>query len=122
MVDDHDDIRLLTVEQLSKNMPHEVIAADSMSTALIILNAEPTIGLVVTDYQMPNGSGLDLLEQIRFLNIEVPVVVVTGYPLIAKEAEQRRFKPNAILSKPVNFGNLICIAKSHLDSESKTET
>jgi CheY-like chemotaxis protein len=36
-------------------------------------------GLVITDYKMPEQSGVDLIQQIRSLAPEVPVILLSGF-------------------------------------------
>ncbi|MDR0453243.1 MAG: response regulator [Deferribacteraceae bacterium] len=57
------------------------------------------IDLVISDYVLPKMSGLDMIEQIRKTNWELPVILVTGYA----EAD--------IMKKAINLGITQFIAK-----------
>jgi len=46
--------------------------------ALRILNEEPDIDVVLTDLRLPDGSGLDLLTEIKEVDMPPAVVLVTG--------------------------------------------
>lgn len=51
---------------------------ESIQQALELLDAEPDIDIVLTDLRLPDGSGLDLLKQIRERTAAPAVVLVTG--------------------------------------------
>ena len=46
--------------------------------ALKILSEEPDIDIVLTDLRLPDGSGLDLLTEIKEMDMPPAVVLVTG--------------------------------------------
>ena len=61
-------------------------AADGSLAWEVIANANPPIGLVISDWNMPNTSGLDLLKRVRADSRfgKLPFVMVTA------EAEQHQ--------------------------------
>jgi PAS domain S-box-containing protein len=71
---------LLTERTLEDNLDQEfrLIHAETISNALQILDLEPDIDLVLTDLRLPDGTGLDLLRDIRGRNTPPAVVLVTG--------------------------------------------
>ncbi|HAV77696.1 MAG TPA: hypothetical protein DCX53_10145 [Anaerolineae bacterium] len=70
----------LTQRALEKNFKKEFVLfhRDSLDGALKLLFDEPDIDIVLTDLRLPDGSGLDLLKQIRELPVPPAVVLVTG--------------------------------------------
>jgi DNA-binding NtrC family response regulator len=64
----------------------EVGLADSLDAALSFLARTP-VDLVLTDFTMPGGSGLDLLRRVRDASPGLPVVVLTGYGTVASAVE-----------------------------------
>lgn len=84
------------------------------------------VDLVLTDINMPNMDGLELLEKIRFLDKETPVVLMTAYADldVAVKAIQRGafdfiikpYRPPALVhtvEKGVNFKRLTQIEKNY---------
>ena len=69
---------------------------------------EPTrrVHVLVTDLQMPNVGGLDVLAYMEDLGLHLPTVVVTGYPSQEALAEARRLGAHAVLQKPIDTDEL----------------
>ena len=65
------------------------------------------IGAIVLDVRMPGISGLTLLEQLRSLGVDQPVVMLTGHGTV--EMCRRAFKAGAaeFLEKPVHDEQLL---------------
>lgn len=78
IVDDHEVARL-GVQWLLNAPPFKV--AGSVATAAEALQClkEQPVDLVLLDLRLSDGNGLDLLEQIRKLHTELPVVVFSAY-------------------------------------------
>jgi PAS domain S-box-containing protein len=66
-----------------------VTTADSVSDALVKLRGHPT-DVVVTEYRLPDGDGIELLREIRSIRDSLPVVLYTahGSEQVASEAIQ----------------------------------
>jgi two-component system response regulator PilR (NtrC family) len=104
VVDDEPDIRELLAMTL-RRMDLEPITASNVSEARQALRAHK-FQLCLTDMQMPDGNGLDLVEWIQETVPEVPVAVITAHGNV--EAAVRALKLGAFdfVSKPVNLGDL----------------
>lgn len=68
--------------------------------------------LVISDIDMPNGSGLDLLAEIRLLLPDLPVILTTGNrdPEYAKRS---RKLGASYLEKPFSGSHLVSIIESN---------
>jgi response regulator RpfG family c-di-GMP phosphodiesterase len=62
-----------------KEKGHDATGVTQGDQALAMLQAGP-VDLVITDIAMPGLSGLDLLEKMKQMGIDVPVIVTTGNP------------------------------------------
>jgi signal transduction histidine kinase len=78
LVDDDQMVAAATAAML-EDLGHTVMQADSASVALMLLETEPDIDIVVTDHAMPGMHGTDLARQIGRSRPDLPVVIVTGY-------------------------------------------
>jgi len=76
-VDDDTLVRLNMVAML-EDLGHRVFPASSASEAMAILRAE-RIDLVITDYAMPQITGLQLAARIKVEAPDLPVILATGY-------------------------------------------
>jgi len=56
--------------------------------------------LVVSDIHMPNRNGLLLLQDIKALNPELPVILITGYVHYKADANAVSIQPDAFMEKP----------------------
>jgi len=77
IVDDEVTIRDMLTEML-KDEASKVIAVESGTQALKALSREK-FDIVITDVNMPDMNGYQLLEYIKFVDPIVPVIIMTGY-------------------------------------------
>jgi PAS domain S-box-containing protein len=71
---------MLTERVLEENLHDQfhLIHAETIVDALKRLDAEPDIDLILSDLRLPDGTGLDLLKQVRARKSAPAVVLVTG--------------------------------------------
>src|SRR5215207_2024365 len=71
---------ILTERVLEENLHHgfELIHAETITSALTLLDTNPDIDLILTDLRLPDGTGLELLQKVRERNSPPAVVLVTG--------------------------------------------
>ena len=86
VVDDSSTMRRILVNCLAKMKITDVVQAGDGSEALPMVTAQGPFDLILTDWNMPQMNGLELLKAIKAdpKNAALPVVVVTT------EAEKER--------------------------------
>ena len=67
---------------------------------------------VILDLSLPDGSGTELLRQIRDANLPIKVAVTTGKLDRSLMAEVSQLQPDAFFTKPVDLQELMCWVKS----------
>lgn len=75
-----------------------------------VAEAGPRLGstdYLVLDLHLPDGSGVDLLRQVRERGLRVRVAVTTGSADEALLATAAALRPDAVFRKPVDFGELL---------------
>ena len=77
IVDDESNILDLIQRALSA-AGYEAITADTALDGLLAIQDNP-VSLLITDVKMPGMNGLDLIKQVRELDSEVPIAVISGY-------------------------------------------
>ena len=89
VVDDDERLRH-ALSLLLRTAGHEVVDVATVPAAERALR-ERDVDLVISDLRMPGGSGMDLLEIARRLEVDVPVILLTAYGSIenAVQAMQR---------------------------------
>ena len=63
--------------------------------------------LFVTDLKMPGMTGIELLEAIRTLDKEVPVIITTGYSTVENAVEALRLGATDFIRKPYDMEELL---------------
>lgn len=76
VVDDDDDIRTLLTKRLSRR-GHEVLPAATCDQARAATAAVPA-ELIISDVVLPDGSGMDLVADLRRAGDHAPVVFLSG--------------------------------------------
>ncbi len=79
---------------------------DDARQALDFLGEAPSVRLVICDLRMPGLDGLGFLAEVRSREIEVAVVLVTGYGSIESAVEAMRVGADDYLTKPVDLYEL----------------
>ncbi|MFC1555254.1 PAS domain S-box protein, partial [candidate division KSB1 bacterium] len=98
VVDDEDDMRELMMEQL-RLLGYSVVGAKDGLEAIKIYKKEKIDG-VVLDLLMPKLSGEDTFVELRKLNPDVKVMIVSGVTQKAKSSEVLRKNIKEFLQKP----------------------
>ena len=110
-----------TLEVVRRNLESEgyrVITAPGVAEALAVLEATP-IDLVITDYKMPQVSGLDLVRHVRENLKDTEVVMITGYASIEGAIEAIKTGAEEYLSKPFTDEELFEAVRRALEKRSR---
>ncbi|QXI30578.1 ATP-binding protein [Pseudomonas vanderleydeniana] len=78
LVDD-DSLVLNSTVLLLEDLGHRVVCATSGAQALLCLEQQPGIELMITDMIMPEMDGAQLAEVVRKLHPDLPIILATGY-------------------------------------------
>jgi len=62
--------------------------------------------IVITDLRMPGMNGFELLSELRGIDQDVPVVVMTGYSSVENAVEAMKRGANDFIKKPFDFEEL----------------
>ena len=98
IVDDNPNMSALLAEML-EIYDYESVKACDGEDALVKLE-ENKFSLVITDMRMPNMTGIELLEVIKKKYPKLPVVIISGYTVVATESDDVAVKPDGFLAKP----------------------
>jgi|GEM_PF-3362810 len=80
---------------------HVVLEAENTNEALELFSQHP-IDLVISDIRMPGKGGLDLVREIREMNEEANVVLLSGYADFEYAVTGIRLRIFEYVTKPVN--------------------
>lgn len=95
---------------------YEVKGAASGPEGLEQLRERP-VDLILTDYRMPEMSGLEVLRAAKEINPEVAVVVITAYGTIGSAVEAMKEGAADFLTKPIDLDELEIVVKRALERQ-----
>ncbi|WP_074748864.1 response regulator [Nitrosospira multiformis] len=106
-VDDQADVLDITIE-LFQNMGYDVLSANTGENALEILKKTPDIDVLFSDVVMPGMNGIDLAREARILlpNINIKVILASGYNFPASRAENSPMENFRFVRKPYRISEI----------------
>jgi two-component system response regulator PilR (NtrC family) len=104
IVDDETDIRELLVMTLER-MDVDTYSASGVEEAKILLK-QRQYALCLTDMQMPDGTGLDLVNYISEFHAGLPVAVITAHASAENAVSALKAGAFDYLSKPISLKQL----------------
>ncbi len=84
-----------------------VIEASSGADALEHIRKHTDIDIVLTDIKMPEMDGITLLKEIKSLNRDIVVVLMTGYGSIKNAIEAMKYGAVDYITKPFDTNELL---------------
>ncbi len=78
----------------------ELVTAESLSGALAILGRQ-SVDVILSDYKMGDGTGLDLLRFVKALNPLIPVIIMTAYSDTREAVKLLKAGADDYLIKPI---------------------
>jgi DNA-binding NtrC family response regulator len=106
LVVDDEPIQRELVSGFLKKQGFDVSAAESGVKALELFRQD-SIDLILTDQKMPNMSGSDLLQAVRAINPETPVIFMTAFGSIEAAVSAIQGGATDYLTKPLNLDELL---------------
>jgi two-component system nitrogen regulation response regulator GlnG len=109
VVDDDESIRWVLERGLSEN-GIEVETFDSANKVLKKLETENP-SLILTDIKMPGKSGIDLLDEVKELRPEIPIIIMTAHSDLESAVESYEHGAWEYLPKPFDIEEVISMVQ-----------
>lgn len=120
IIEDHPNISF-SLKELIEKEGHTVLAADSLKVAQEKMHQTPH--LIVLDWMLPDGQGIDFLLNIRNQGHKVPVIFLTARVELVDKILGLELGANDYLTKPFEPRELLARIRVQLrDKSSDTET
>jgi DNA-binding NtrC family response regulator len=120
LADDDENLRRVLEFQLAE-AGYKVLSAADGSEALDLFTIGNT-DCVITDLRMPKLSGLELLEKIKALNPELPVIVITAFGEVETAVAAVKAGAFDYINKPFNRDDILLTLERALNfSQTKNE-
>ena len=98
---DDDQALVFLVQRLLRRRGYQVSGFTDPREAAAVLRADPQkFDLLVTDYNMPGYSGVDLLREVRDIRPDLPVALASGHVTAEIEQNARAAGARALIHKP----------------------
>jgi len=122
IVDDELTIAILLGQSLQMSLPDCVVeVVHSGEEALSSMASHPQ-DLIIADVHMPGDvSGLELIGEVRCLDADVPVILMTGHGSAALRAQAEALGVTHYLDKPFDIRRLMAIAGHLLANQEKAD-
>ncbi|MEO5616345.1 MAG: sigma-54 dependent transcriptional regulator [Candidatus Eisenbacteria bacterium] len=115
IVDDEESFRKLTARELERS-GFSVQAAGTLVEAREAL-ASNSFHVVLLDVRMPDGSGLDLLPEIRESFPSTDVIMLTAYGSVQEAIRAMKQGAHDFLTKPCKFAELEAVLEKVLEKQ-----
>ncbi|MDD3443322.1 MAG: response regulator [Sulfurimonas denitrificans] len=96
----------LIYHSIFKNITKRVIFADNGKDGFEIFKTQK-IDIIITDYEMPNLNGIEMIKLIRELDKDIPIILVSAVQEIDIIVEALKLNVNNFLKKPIILTEVI---------------
>ncbi|HEY8930010.1 MAG TPA: response regulator, partial [Mucilaginibacter sp.] len=104
---------------LQKN-GHEVAAAANVKSGLKLI-AQNDYDLLLLDYRLPDGIGLDVMIKAREAGSSVPVIIMTSFNDVRTAVKAIQLGATDYITKPVNPDELLMIMNTAFEVKAAPE-
>ncbi len=118
LIEDHENISLSIKECLLVE-GHEVFTANSIKLANENLLREPD--LIILDWMLPDGQGLDFLRELRSQGYKIPVIFLTARIELVDKVLGLEMGANDYMTKPFESRELLARIRVQLRGQNLTE-
>jgi CheY-like chemotaxis protein len=106
------------IQPMIERLGYKVTARTSSIEALEAFRANPDrFDLVITDFTMPNMTGMELAKEFLELRSDILIILCTGYSEHINEYKAKASGIRAFLTKPVFLGEIAKTIRKVLDQE-----
>jgi len=117
VIEDEDDVRLVLSDILAEG-GHKVEVAGSGSHGLEMFKKN-AFDMVFTDLGMPGMTGWQVAEEIKKLNRQTPVALITGWEVKLKESQLKQGGIDLVLNKPFKIDQVQSLVQESIGIKEK---
>jgi len=99
LVDDEPDMLKLLEMIIREKTPYETVATNNPLEALE-LTKQGGFDIVIADLKMPGLDGIELLEAIKKVDEDIPVIIITAYGTVESAVESMQKGGFDFITKP----------------------
>jgi DNA-binding NtrC family response regulator len=87
---------------------YEICTASNGEEALKVIR-ERKIDSIILDLNRPRSSGIETLREIRKIDSEIPIIIITAYGTLKDEKVAREYGVIDFIPKPFNTSQIISV-------------
>ena len=110
IVDDEESVRK-SLEKLLAYEKYGTFSAADGESALEVVSSE-LVDLVLLDIKMPGMDGLEVLQKMKEIRLDLPVVIISGHGTIATAVEATKLGAFDFLEKPIDLDRLLLTVRN----------
>jgi PAS domain S-box-containing protein len=107
LIAEDDDISLMYLREILKDLNVKILYAENGSKAVEIIKSHPTVNMVLMDLKMPVLNGLEATRQIKELRPGLPVIAQTAFASPVDEQRSMEAGCDDFMAKPIDKNMLI---------------
>ena len=104
IIDDEQTQREVLTGYLNKKGYH-ILSAESGEEGIKLISRN-SVDIVLSDFKMPDRTGLEVLEEVKRINPEISFVIITAYSTVENAVKAMRLGAYDYISKPVDLDEL----------------
>lgn len=118
LIVDDEPLILEEITETLNEAGYQAFSAVSVDEALLLLNKNLDISLIITDLKMPGKTGIDLINTVNNDNIKLfPFIIITGHGSSSIEGFNLISENHTFLLKPVDITLLLETIDKCLNTE-----
>ncbi|WP_138262297.1 response regulator transcription factor [[Clostridium] hylemonae] len=115
VADDEKFIRKGIVSILSGNLREEVIFVEARNGLEALEKSRTeTPGLIITDISMPGCDGLEFIQRMKEINVNVPVIILSGYENFEYAKKAIKLGVKEYVMKPIKKNEFVELIHSYI--------
>ena len=116
IIDDEPSIAS-TLQAILTNQGYKITAYTDCLEALKAIENNPNVDIIISDYSMPQMSGLEIAEKLNAAGINIPIILMSGFFGTAIEDGARRAGITELVAKPLNSYQITDAIRRIMDRE-----
>ena len=110
LIDDEASIRS-ALKEILEYESHQVTSFDNAKDGIQALS-EQSFDLIISDIKMPKMDGLEFLDQVKSMEIDTPVVMITGHGSVDTAVEALKKGAFDFLQKPLDLNRVLVTVRN----------
>lgn len=110
LIVEDEQIQREVLQDLLEEENYIVYAAENVKDGIELVR-QKTIDAIVTDYNLPDKTGIELLDNVKEINPNIPVIIITAFGSIDDAVSAIKKGAYDYLTKPINVNELLIILK-----------